>query len=111
MPIQQTGENNYSSTALELLLTGEHSPRADSVTRALAGTRLLALIEGVPIAVKNAAAIDRQSARDMLTTDAARKLFDELIAEGVARVRWRPKGRLVVTMIASAIALHADRQA
>ncbi len=108
MKIEQNEVFNYSSTALELLLTGERIPKADAITKALQGTRLLAMIEAVPLDLKNAAAFDRQAAREMLKTDGARKLFDELVAEGLPRLRLRPKARSVVIAIASAVALHAE---
>ena len=71
-------------------------------------TRILTLFAAVPIEIRNSVMFDRSEARAALKTDAARKLFDELMTEAWGRVRWLPRGPLVATAMISCIAMATD---
>jgi hypothetical protein len=110
--LKQTPETNFETAALDWLAEGaSQDPRAIAIGKALTGSRLLDLIEAVPFEGRSRAPMNARDARNELRTEAARQLFDDLLAEGMRRVRFNTLGRKVATMMASAIALHADEMA
>ena len=84
---------DYLSAAVALAAEGAPpDPRSEAISRALSKTRVLTLFAAVPLEIRNAAMFDRADARAVLKTDAARKLYDDLMAEAWGRVRWLKRG-------------------
>ena len=109
---QTEDDENFAMTALEMLAEGQaETPVGAAIAKALQGTRLDRLFGDVPMEFRCRASASFKAARMALQTEAAKQLFDQLVAEAMRRVRWRPKAKRVAVAAASAIALQEDAKA
>lgn len=108
----QTPDENYEVVAAAMIAEGvTETKKGEVLATALRGTKIDQLWPAVPLRLKNRGAFDRATARGSLQTEAAQRLFDELVAEALPRVRWRTKGRGLVFFSANCIAMRAEEMA
>ena len=103
---EQSEFENFSTLAA--LPADLESHRAVRVAQIFRGTKIEKFWPAVTVENKNRASLNLDTARSLLKSDLAKRLFEELVTEILPRVRWNRKGRQLVTFAACAVALRED---